>query len=100
MAGKNWSPGAFQVGNRFLSWIENAIEGLISEQRALTDYEGPDDGWESHIAERGWEMADYQQIGYNSGYIRALLDVSYAGGGSSVQLPIEVERKAYLYIYD
>ncbi len=100
MAGKEWHPGAFKVGMNFLPWVEGEIDGAVDEQRALTGYEGPDEDWHSHVANEVWDAVTYQSIGYWGGYLRALLNVSYAGGASGVKLPLGLERKAYLYIYD
>ncbi len=67
MRGKRWGMG--RVEEAIVRQIDEHIHG----QRELTNYDGPDEGWDSHVGNTLWDIDVYQAIGRGAGSITALL---------------------------
>jgi len=55
--------------------IERALREMVREQRTIADYDGEDEGFSQYVAETDWDW-QFLPLVFNSGYIRALLDLA------------------------
>lgn len=91
---KGWMPLGAQVRGAVESRIAIALRAMIEEQRRITIYDGPDEGWQDFVAEGDWANA-YIPLIFNSGYIRSLLDLSREFG---LALPQDLVQRAELHM--
>jgi len=91
---KGWMPLNAQVRGAVESRVSIALRSMIQEQRRITLYDGPDEGWGQYVADNDWSNAYIPHI-FNSGYIRSLLDLSQELG---LALPPDLIRQAELYM--
>jgi hypothetical protein len=96
MARKEWYPGSPRGTASMTPLIADRLEEIIEMQRGITDYDGPDDGWDMHVANRVWPVDTYRNIGYNSGYMGAFLDIAFI---TDVKIPDTLRDRAQKYVY-
>lgn len=91
--GRDWRPGK---PGEFDKLLKDMLEESIEAQRSMTEYKGPDEGWETHVANKSWGVDTYQKIGWNSGFIAATLNVVE---NMKSMVPESLVKEARYYIY-
>lgn len=102
---KAWSPRKPEMGAGPKEWmpppdpaLRDALEGrigralrdMVREQRAVSRYEGPDEGFSQYVAEEDWDW-EFLAIVFNSGYIKSLLDLT---ADLRLRIPEDILKRA------
>lgn len=93
--GKEWSPKKFTSSQVEAALVES-LEENIDNQRTLTRYHGPDEGFHQYVADGSWDHYRYKLIGENTGCLLCVLGLAEELG---IFLPKGLVRRAELYAY-
>jgi len=91
--GRDWRPGK---PGEFDELLKEMIEETIEAQRGITGYKGKPEGFQDHVANSEWNFQKYHDIGFNSGFIAATLNVVE---NMKAKLPESLVETARFYIY-